>query len=101
VRKEEYIVYGSDRCSYCHRARILLEHYEYNYRYIDVAESAEVQQEFYKKTKNAKTVPQIYYYDPVRSYGNENLEWRIGGFDELVVWLKEKRKYELDKDPKV
>ena len=89
IRKEEYIVYGSDNCGYCTRAKEILEQYGRNYRYIDVMID-EVPTEFYHRTNNAKTLPQVFMHDPVRSYGDNTLEVHIGGYTELEKWLEDR-----------
>ena len=58
-------------------------------------ESPEVQKAFFKKTNNAKTVPQIFMYDPVRAYGNEEMEVHIGGYEKLEKWLVGIKEHEL------
>ena len=39
-------------------------------------------------------------YDPVRAYGNEEMEIHIGGYEKLELWLREIKEHErkLDKD---
>ena len=100
VRKEEYIVYGSETCRFCTLAQGLLDHYGKNYTYVDIMESPDVQKAFFKKTNNAKTVPQVFMYDPVRAYGNEEMEIHIGGYEKLELWLRDIKEHErkLDKD---
>lgn len=97
MRKEEYIIYGTDTCVFCDRAKTILNHYDKNWSYVDIMESPEIQKAFFKKTNNAKTVPQVFMYDPVRSYGNEELEVLIGGYENLEQWLKELSQSEMKK----
>ena len=103
VRKEEYIIYGSYSCSFCAKAQTILEHYGKNYTYVDIMESPETQKAFFKKTNNAKTVPQVFMYDPVRAYGNEEMEVHIGGYEKLEQWLVSIREHEkeLDKNRRI
>ncbi len=89
IRPEEYIVYGSDNCGYCTRAKEVLEQYGRKYHYVDVMKD-DVPASFYHRTNNAKTLPQVFMHDPVRSYGNPNIEVHIGGYSELAVWLEER-----------
>jgi len=89
MREEEYIIYGTDTCVFCDKAKTILDHYNENWTYVNIMESPEIQKAFFKKTKDAKTVPQIFYYDPRRAYGNENMEILIGGYNELQEWLRE------------
>ena len=94
-----YEVYGAPNCSYCERAKMLLEHYGAEYTYIDVSSDPDVQAAFFKKFPNTKTVPQITYDGKDRGY-----QVRIGGYTELEKWFKEhtkeiaKKKYEQGVD---
>jgi len=91
VRGEEHIIYGTKRCVFCERSKTLIEHHGYKWIFMDVEESPEIQEKFFKKFQNVNSVPQIAYYDPVRSYGNENMEVVIGNFEALSDWLKKKK----------
>ena len=99
-----YEVYGAPNCSYCERAKMLLEHYGAEYTYIDVSKDPDVQAAFFTKFQNVKTVPQIMYDGKDRGYPTH-----IGGYTELEKWFKEhskeraKKKYEqgIDIGPKV
>ena len=88
MRKEEFIIYGTETCVYCDKAKTLLDHYDKNWSFINIMESKEIQQAFFKKARNRKTVPQVFLYDPVRTYGNETMEVLIGGYDQLAKFLK-------------
>ena len=91
IRPEEYIVYGSISCGYCIKARAILEEYGRKYRYIDIM-TDDVPTEFYHRTNNAKTLPQVFMHDPVRSYGDSTLEIHIGGYTELEKWLEDRHR---------
>ena len=85
-----YEVYGAPGCSYCERAKMLLEHYGAEYTYIDVSSDPDVQAAFFKKFPNTKTVPQIMYDGKDRGY-----PVRIGGYTELEKWFKDHTEYRL------
>lgn len=66
-----YVVYGTEVCPFCHRAKALLESKELNYEYIDVSESVDAKMMF--REKGLRTVPQVFIEDKL-----------IGGFTDLV-----------------
>ena len=78
-----YEIYGAPSCSYCERAKMLLEHYGAEYNYIDVSKDPDAQAAFFKRFNNVKTVPQIIYDGKDRGYAVH-----IGGFTELEEWFK-------------
>ena len=80
---EMYTIYGTPDCTYCERAKVLLDHYDKNWRSVNVMEKAEYMEAFNKKTKNAKKVPQIFLYQSARG----EYEVHIGGYDDLQAWL--------------
>ena len=84
-----YEVYGAPGCSYCERAKGLLEHYGAKYTYIDVSKDPDVQAAFFTKFANVRTVPQIMYDGHDRGY-----PIHIGGYTELEKWFKS---YERDR----
>ena len=72
----KYIVYGTPNCSFCNKAKTLLEMYKQDYVYKEVG--TELTKEQLEETLNRKvqTVPQIVRVaDGFSEY--------IGGFDEL------------------
>ncbi len=72
-------IYTTNNCIWCSRAKSLL--FSYNLEFIVVIlDTAEKKAEFKSRT-GLKTVPQIYDYD------NNH----IGGYDELVSYLQEKK----------
>ena len=83
-----YEVYGAPGCSYCERAKGLIEHYGAEYTYIDVSVNPDVQASFFKRFPNVKTVPQIVYDGNDRGY-----PVHIGGYDKLEEWFKEHAKH--------
>ena len=80
---EMYTIYGTPDCTFCERAKVLLDHYDKNWRSVNVMEKAEYMEAFNKKTKNAKKVPQIFLYQSARG----EYEVHIGGYDDLQAWL--------------
>ena len=79
-----YTVYGVPNCSWCEKAKTILEHYGKNFKYIDVIESQENLENLMKKGYPVKTVPQIFLYQAVRG----EFEVHIGGYNSLSEWLK-------------
>lgn len=65
-----YKIFGKDNCSYCNKAKQLLEQFEYPYEYIDVVEDESALSML--KEMGFRTVPQIYREDR-----------HIGGYTEL------------------
>jgi len=71
-----YVVYGTNSCVYCDRAKELLNKESVDYDVIDVNEDERAQEMF--RSRTLRTVPQIFIED---DDGNE-VE-HIGGFDQL------------------
>jgi len=70
-------IYGTDNCTFCDKAKQLLQKYEKEYTYINVTETEDTTAAFFKKFPDVRTVPQI-----VLSDGHY-----IGGYKELKRWL--------------
>ena len=70
-------IYGTDNCVFCDRAKELLQMYEKEYTYIDVAANEDITAAFFKKFPNVRSVPQVSLSDG---------HW-IGGYKELKKWL--------------
>ena len=70
-------IYGTDNCSFCNKAKDLLREYDKPYVYVNISESPETQQAFFKKFPNVNRVPQISLDDG----------FHIGGYKELEKWL--------------
>jgi len=93
MNKEVYTVYGFDDCPGCNKSKKLLEKHNKTFNYVNVVENLDVQKAFFKKTTGTETpkplprVPQIYWYDPIRSNGDPNFEVHIGGLEDLEAWL--------------
>lgn len=71
-----YVVYSTPQCSYCDRAKELLNREGVDYEVTDVSEDLEAQAMF--RERAMRTVPQIFIQD---DDGNE-VE-HVGGFDQL------------------
>ncbi len=70
------IVYSTQYCPWCHRAKDLLDKHGIAYTEVDVTEDRELQKEMIERS-GRKTVPQIFF-------GDEH----IGGFEDLVKYLQ-------------
>lgn len=70
-----YEIYGKNNCSYCVKAKKLLESYGRPYKYINIENDMD---EFFAIFPEAKTVPQILLDDII-----------IGGYTELEKHCKE------------
>ena len=66
------VIYGTEFCSYCTAARMLLKNKGLNYEDILVSQNDEKRREMERRSGGGRTVPQIFI--------NGEL---IGGFDEL------------------
>ncbi|MBI2373047.1 MAG: glutaredoxin 3 [Deltaproteobacteria bacterium] len=69
----EVVIYTTDYCGYCYRAKSLLEKLRLPYREIDVTGDQEARKMLVQRT-GQRTVPQIFIDDE-----------SIGGYDELSV----------------
>ena len=69
-------IYGTDNCTFCDKAKQLLQRYDKEYTYINVIETEDMTAAFFKKFPNVNQVPQITEGDQY-----------IGGFNELKQWL--------------
>ena len=72
-------IYGTTDCVFCDKAKTLLTTYEKEYNFIDVAENEDITAAFFKKFPNVRTVPQVSLSDGLH----------IGGYTELIEWLKD------------
>ena len=81
-----YEIYGAPNCTYCEKAKWLMEHNGVEYNYIDVSRLGE-QKAFFTKFPNVRTVPQIIYDGSDRGY-----PVHIGGYDQLVEWFENHNK---------
>ena len=67
-----YEIYGTQNCTFCHKAQQLLMQHDKAYTFIDVSESVDVNRAFFNRFPGVSTVPQIVL-------GEEH----IGGYIEL------------------
>jgi glutaredoxin 3 len=65
-------IYGHERCSWCKKAKALVEQYSLKYQYLNT-DDAEVLKLLKESLPDVKTVPQIWWGDR-----------HIGGYDMLV-----------------
>lgn len=68
----DIIIYTTDYCPYCNRAKDLLKRKNQKYQEIDVTEDDALREEMVQKAGGKRTVPQIFINDR-----------HIGGFDDL------------------
>ena len=69
---KEILIYSSNHCGYCDRAKKLLEEKNISYREINIQDDPTEREAMLKKAHGRKTVPQIFIN-----------EVHIGGFQEL------------------
>lgn len=72
-------IYGKENCTFCQRAKSLVEDYNIPYEYIDVEKENLVD---WIKAQGFTTVPQIW-----ESHDHDS---HIGGFDELLMWMADR-----------
>ena len=73
----KFLVFTKYRCSYCDRAKTLIEQKGYEYESINIEEDNNIDI-LLKKNKYARTMPQIFINDKL-----------IGGYTDLVDYFKE------------
>jgi glutaredoxin 3 len=76
------VIYTKKTCSYCSRAKSLLDKKGIAYTVLDITNDDSLRSEMIQKSGNKRTVPQIFINDK-----------NIGGFDDLNILDK---KGELD-----
>ncbi len=72
-------LYSKDSCSFCIRAKMLLEQNGVDFEYVDLTGNLDGQVELAKKT-GRMTMPQVFVGDEL-----------IGGFEDLVLALRNPR----------
>jgi len=77
MERERVVIYTTDSCGYCRRAKQLLTERGMGYTEIDVTDDPEQRAWLLEKT-GRRTVPQIFIEDKP-----------IGGYDDLVVLARE------------
>ena len=73
----KFLIFTKYRCSYCDRAKTLIEQKGYEYESINIEESNNIEL-LLEKNKYARTMPQIFINDKL-----------IGGYTDLVEYFKE------------
>jgi glutaredoxin len=79
------IIYGAEWCSYCIRAKKLVEQYQVDFEFRDV-DNPEIKEQLRVMLPDYKTIPQIWWH------GNH-----IGGYNEFVNELENTRSFGQDK----
>lgn len=77
--KKTATLYSKDSCSFCIRAKMLLEQNGVNYEYVDLTGDMDGQVELAKRS-GRMTMPQVFVGDEL-----------IGGFEDLVLALRNPR----------
>lgn len=77
----KFIVYGKDDCSFCIRAKNLLDYYKYEYTYLTMSKDY-TREELLSLAPEAKSVPQIWCVDAL------NATEHVGGFEDLERYIK-------------
>lgn len=72
-------LYSKENCSFCLRAKALLEQHGVDFEYIDLTGDIDAQRELAERT-GRMTMPQIFVGDEL-----------IGGFEDLVLALRDPR----------
>ena len=73
----KFLVFTKYRCSYCDRAKSLIEQKGYEYESINIEEDNNIDL-LLEKNKYARTMPQIFINDKL-----------IGGYSDLVKFFEE------------
>ena len=67
-----YEIYGTQNCTFCHKAKQLLLQHDKTFEFIDVSESEDIRSAFFNRFPGVSKVPQIVLGDD-----------HIGGYMEL------------------
>ena len=78
-KDKKVVIYGTNFCSYCGAAQMLLTKKGVNYEFVLVSDDAELREDVMRRS-GQRTVPQIFIDDEP-----------IGGFDELCALDKDGR----------
>ena len=73
----KFLIFTKYRCSFCDRAKTLIEQKGYEYESINIEEDNNIEL-LLKKNKYARTMPQIFVNDKL-----------IGGYTDLVKYFEE------------
>ena len=73
----KFLIFTKYRCSFCDRAKTLIEQKGYEYESINIEEDNNIEL-LLKKNKHARTMPQIFINDKL-----------IGGYTDLLKYFEE------------
>ena len=73
----KFLIFTKYRCSFCDRAKTLIEQKGYEYESINIEEDNNIEL-LLRKNKHARTMPQIFINDKL-----------IGGYTDLVKYFEE------------
>ena len=73
----KFLIFTKYRCSYCDRAKTLIEQKGFEYESINIEDDSNIDI-LLEKNKNARTMPQIFINDKL-----------IGGYVDLVKYFEE------------
>ena len=73
----KFLIFTKYRCSFCDRAKTLIEQKGYEYESINIEEDNNIEL-LLKRNKHARTMPQIFINDKL-----------IGGYTDLVKYFEE------------
>ena len=73
----KFLIFTKYRCSYCDRAKVLIEQKGYKYESINIEDDNNINI-LLEKNKYARTMPQIFINDKL-----------IGGYTDLVKYFEE------------
>lgn len=73
----KFLIFTKYRCSFCDRAKTLIQQKGYEYESINIEEDNNIEL-LLKKNKHARTMPQIFINDKL-----------IGGYTDLVKYFEE------------
>lgn len=79
VGKHAATIYSKDSCSFCVRAKMLLEQHGVDFEYVDLTGDVDAQVKLAQRTGRL-TMPQVFVGDEL-----------IGGFEDLVLALRNPR----------
>lgn len=75
-------IYGRNNCQSCENAKALLNSLNEEFVFYNIEENATHLDMFKMLFPERKTVPMVVFTD------KDAVEWEIGGYEDLVKWLK-------------
>lgn len=81
-------IYGSEYCSYCHKAKELAESIGLEHSYIDIQEKGNENHLAFVQEQKHRTIPQIYEWDDAE----QDYTRHVGGFTDLYNKVQENSK---------